>query len=143
MIQKLKSLLIVAVLACGIASFSAPIFASSASALTASSCTSGKLDPNNPNKCAALGSDCSSGGNCFAQTPLAHDLQTIVSALAAGVGVVVVGSIIVGGIQYIVAGDNSSGVAEAKKRITNSLVALAVFMVSYAFLQWLIPGGIF
>ena len=29
------------------------------------------------------------------------------------------------------------------KRITNSLIALFALLFTYAFLQWLIPGGVF
>jgi hypothetical protein len=72
-----------------------------------------------------------------------HVLNPIVNILSAGVGVVVVGVIIVGGIQYMMAGDNPQAVAAAKKRIINGLVALVAFMLMFGFLQWLIPGGVF
>jgi hypothetical protein len=60
-----------------------------------------------------------------------------------GVGVVVVGVIILGGIQYTMAGDNPQAVTAAKQRIINGLIALAAFLLMFAFLEWLIPGGIF
>jgi len=63
--------------------------------------------------------------------------------LAAGVGLVVVGSIIWGGIQYAVAGNNPNAVSAAKKRIMDSLIALLAFLFMFGFLQWIIPGGIF
>lgn len=80
---------------------------------------------------------------CVDQTPIVKDLQNIVNFLAALVGVIVIGSLIFGGIQYTIAGDNSNLTGAAKKRIINSLVALAAFIFTYAFLQWLIPGGVF
>jgi hypothetical protein len=70
-------------------------------------------------------------------------LDPLVAVLSAGVGIVVVGVIIVGGIQYMLAGDNATAVAAAKKRIINGLIALAVFMLMFVFLQWIIPGGVF
>jgi predicted small integral membrane protein len=76
-------------------------------------------------------------------TPIVKDLNDIIKFLSAGVGVIVTGAIIVGGIQYMTAGDNPSAVAEAKKRITNALIALVVFFFMFMFLQWLIPGGVF
>ena len=77
------------------------------------------------------------------QNPIIRDLQTIVNFLSAGVGVVVVGVIILGGIQYAAAGDKAEAVSAAKKRIINGLIALVAFLLTFAFLQWLIPGGVF
>lgn len=70
-------------------------------------------------------------------------MQQIVDFLSAAVGVVVVIMIIVGGIQYMTAGDSPQKVSDAKTRITNALIALAIFLFMAAFLQWLVPGGIF
>jgi hypothetical protein len=75
--------------------------------------------------------------------PIVDQLQTIVNFLSAGVGVVVVVMIVWGGIKYASAGDNPQAVADAKNHITNALLALLLFMLMFAFLQWLIPGGIF
>jgi hypothetical protein len=66
----------------------------------------------------------------------------VVNFLSAGVGLVVVGSIIVGGIQYAVAGNNANTVSAAKKRIQDTIIALIAFFFIYAFLNWLIPGGL-
>lgn len=80
---------------------------------------------------------------CLNQSPLVHDIQNIVNFLSAAVGVVVIAVIIVGGIQYSMAGDNANALGAAKRRITNGLIALFAFLFAWAFLQWLIPGGIF
>lgn len=80
---------------------------------------------------------------CVTQSPIVHDIQTIVDFLSAGVGIIVTGVIIVGGIQYTLAGGNPSAVTAARQRITNGLIALFAFLFIFAFLQWLIPGGIF
>lgn len=110
--------------------------------ITAADCASGqtttqKLKDENFTQtvCVPLGND--------KTNPIWKDLQNIVNALAAGVGVVVIGSIIVGGIQYTMAGDQAGKVEEAKKRIANAVFALVAFFLSWAFLQWLIPGGVF
>lgn len=81
--------------------------------------------------------------NCLTQSPVVHRIQQIVDFLSVGVGIVVVGVILVGGIQYIVAGDNPQALTAARQRITNGLIALFAFIFMSAFLQWLIPGGIF
>lgn len=80
---------------------------------------------------------------CIEGNKLVDMLQNIVNFLSAGVGVVVVIMIIIGGIQYITAGDNPSAVTAAKERIGNALLALVAFLFLFAFLQWLIPGGVF
>lgn len=74
---------------------------------------------------------------------IVEDLNTLINFLSAGVGIIVVIAIIVGGVQYAMAGDNPSAVSAAKERIINALIALAVFLFMAAFLQWLVPGGVF
>ncbi|MBX4188674.1 hypothetical protein KW792_01085 [Candidatus Saccharibacteria bacterium] len=80
---------------------------------------------------------------CINQSPVVKDIQNIVNFLSAAVGVVIIAMIIVGGIQYSLAGDNASALGAAKQRITNAMIALFAFLFAFAFLQWLIPGGIF
>lgn len=80
---------------------------------------------------------------CFDQSPIVHDLQVIVNFLSAAVGVVVIAMLILGGINYITAGGDANASKAGKERITNALIALAVYLFAFAFLQWLIPGGIF
>jgi len=67
----------------------------------------------------------------------------IINVLSAAVGVVIVTMIAVGGVQYSSAKDNPQAAAGAKNRILNAIIALFVFLFTYAFLQWLVPGGIF
>ncbi len=81
--------------------------------------------------------------SCVKHNVIIQDLNVIVNILGAVVGVVVTGVIILGGIQYSMAGDSPDAVGKAKKRITNGLIALAAFFLTYAFLQWIIPGGVF
>lgn len=80
---------------------------------------------------------------CLKENPIIKDLNIIVGFLSGLVGVVVVGTIIMGGIQYAAAGDKADAVSAAKKRIINGVIALVTFLFVFAFLQWLIPGGIF
>jgi len=80
---------------------------------------------------------------CLDQSPIVHDLQTIVDFMSALIGIVVIGVIIIGGIQYSMAGGSPDATGKAKQRIINGVLALIVFIFTFAFLQWLIPGGIF
>lgn len=58
------------------------------------------------------------------------------------VGIAVAISIVVGGIQYSSAGGDPGKVAKARQRITNSIIGLLAYLFMFAFLQWLVPGGI-
>ncbi len=150
MIRKLKTTLILISLVSGVAFLVAPALGGTVSALDPADCPYGTTTQtttysNGTKKtvtvCASA-SSCKNANGCLRQSDLVHKLQDIVNALAAGVGVVVTGTIIVGGVQYIVGGDNQAQVEASKKRITNGVIALVAFFLTYAFLQWLIPGGI-
>lgn len=78
---------------------------------------------------------------CFKSNPLIANLNNIISFVSVGIGLIVVIMVVVGGIQYVAAGNNPQAVSAAKKRITNAILALVAFMLLFAFLQWLIPGG--
>lgn len=80
---------------------------------------------------------------CLKDNPLIIWTRTAINFLAAGVGVIVTIMIIIGGIQYAAAGPNPQAVQAAKKKITNAIIALLAFFFLYAFMQYLIPGGIF
>lgn len=67
----------------------------------------------------------------------------ITNALSVLVGIVVVLMIVIGGIQYSTSGSNPQAVAAAKKRIGQALLALVVYFLLFAFLQWIVPGGVF
>lgn len=70
-------------------------------------------------------------------------LKTAVNLLSGLVGIVIVISIIVAGIQYMTAGDNASQVAAAKNRIAMAVLSFILFAFAFVLLQWLVPGGIF
>lgn len=74
---------------------------------------------------------------------IAKVIIPITQGLGALVGVVVVLSIVIAGVQYSAARDNPQMVASAKNRIVMALIALMIFMFSAALLNWLTPGGLF
>lgn len=82
---------------------------------------------------------------CLTETGLCNINQYIelfINILSGLVGVVVVMVIVIGGIQYGTAGDDPGKLQAAKQRITKALIALLVFIFLYAFLQYLVPGGV-
>ncbi len=69
-------------------------------------------------------------------------LVIVINVLSAIVGIVIVIMIIIGGIQYSSSGDNPQAISGAKNRIFNAVIALAIYIFSYSFLQWIVPGGV-
>ena len=70
-------------------------------------------------------------------------LVNVTNIMAGITGLIIVGSLIFAGIQYSMAGADSSKVQAAKHRISSALIALIFFIFGFALLQWLIPGGVF
>lgn len=69
-------------------------------------------------------------------------VDPLVNALTALVGVAVVVSIIIGGIQYSSSEGDPGKASAAKNRIKNAIIALVAFILLYSFLNFLIPGGL-
>lgn len=91
---------------------------------------------------------CSGDPDCVvdqtaANCGITRNLQMFVNILTGLVGVAIVGSIIVGGIQYSMSAGDAQAVGAAKKRISNALLALLIYSFTFAFLQWIVPGGVF
>jgi len=85
------------------------------------------------------------GGNCQSLSKcdlMSTYINPLIKFLAALVGVVVVVSVIIGGIQYSSSAGDPQAATAARKRITNAIIALVVFIFLYALLNFLIPGGL-
>lgn len=80
---------------------------------------------------------------CLQQNKFLQLIKKIINFFTIGVGVIVTIMIVIGGIQYSLSKGDSGAVASAKKRIVNALLALLAFIFLRAFLEWIIPGGIF
>ena len=97
-------------------------------------------------KCASVPDAAANGGNCsdINQCDLfAKYLNPFIRLMSALVGVIVVISIILGGIQYGSSAGDPQKATQAKARIRNSIIALLVFLFLYAILNFVIPGGLF
>lgn len=87
-------------------------------------------------------------GDCKNANPTKEDcgiiayLVTFINVLSGIVGVVIVIMITIGGIQYSTARDNPQAAAAAKGRITNAVMALVFYLFIFAFLQYIVPGGV-
>jgi hypothetical protein len=69
-------------------------------------------------------------------------VEPFIKFLTAVVSLAVVISVVTGGIQYSTSRDNPEAVKAARKRITNALVGLVCYFLLFAFLNFIIPGGL-
>lgn len=67
-------------------------------------------------------------------------LKKVLDIMTALIGVVATIGIAVAGVQYLTAKDNENQVAKAKRRIFELVLGLAVYVLIYAFLGWLLPN---
>lgn len=86
----------------------------------------------------AIDLGCKGHGN-----PVADLTFAIIRLLSIGVGLVVVGSIVVAGIQYTTSQDDPKATAAAEGRIKSAIIALLVYIFAYAILNYVIPAGFF
>lgn len=70
-------------------------------------------------------------------------VNPVINLLSALVGIVVVIAIIIGGIQFSTSAGDPQKAAAGKKHIANALFGLLAYLLLYAFLQFIVPGGQF
>jgi hypothetical protein len=88
---------------------------------------------------------CTTAKECLNQGKsgeIMNALSIILNVLSGFVGLAAVIMLIVAGIQYSASNGDAAGVKAAKTKIGNVLLGLVAYIFLYAFLQWLIPGGI-
>jgi hypothetical protein len=86
----------------------------------------------------AIDFGCTGKGN-----PISDLAFALIRLLADGVGIVVIGSIIVGGIQFSASRGDPQATSAAIGRIRSSVLALIIYIFAFAILNYLIPGGFF
>lgn len=80
---------------------------------------------------------------CLESNPIVRWLNVLINMVAGIVGVGAVLMMIWAGIQYTTARGNAQAVADAKQKIINVVIGIAAFIFMWAFLNWLVPGGVF
>lgn len=70
-------------------------------------------------------------------------LVTISNWLAAGVVIAVIGGIIYGAIMYATSAGDATKAKSATEIIRNAFIALVLYFLMWAFLQYIVPGGLF
>lgn len=82
-------------------------------------------------------SGCSDGSGIYEILALGLSIVTY------GVGAAAVIGVIISAYQYITARDNAAQVAKAKNRILQIVIGLAIWVLIWGILQFLLPGGLF
>lgn len=81
--------------------------------------------------------------DCLKRNPIVKDINVVIDFLGALAGIIVVIMVIMGGIQFSTSSGDPQAVAKARSRIANALLALVGFGLLWAFLNFVIPGGLF
>lgn len=68
-------------------------------------------------------------------------INPLIKFLSYAVGIIVVISIVIGGIQFSASGDNPQAAAAAKKRIVGALIAAVTYVFLIAILNFVLPGS--
>jgi hypothetical protein len=125
------------------------VYAADDTAAKDHTCKAGeKPDPANP--CVPSADDVKNTPDAAAKTCSGNDCSGLISKyinpfiklLSGLVGILVTMGFATGGVQIASAGGDPSKVVAGRKRITNAIIALLAYLFLFAFLQWLLPGGI-
>jgi hypothetical protein len=103
----------------------------------ATTCPAGTIELSSPLASGVKCVDASKPGG-----PIFAYLGMVIKFLSGAVGLVIVLMIVVGGVQYITSAGDPASVKAAKTRITNAITGLILFVLMFALLNFLIPGGI-
>lgn len=76
-------------------------------------------------------------------SPIEDMLYAFVRFISVGVGIAVVISMILAGIQYSSSEGNPEATQAAKGRIRISIGALLIYLFTFSLVQYLVPGGVF
>lgn len=75
--------------------------------------------------------------------PIEDVLYAIIRFLSLGVGIVIIGSIIIAGIQYSTSEGNPETTQASKNRIRSAFIGLVIYIFAFSLIQYLVPGGAF
>lgn len=75
--------------------------------------------------------------------PIIDAIFAIIRFITNGVGIVIIASVVYGGIQYTLSRGDPQATAQAINRLRTSVIALLFFIFAYAFLNYIIPNGFF
>lgn len=88
------------------------------------------------------GSNCIDKGTGFEDNVIIVWLSSIIKFLTVGVGLGATAGVVYGGITYLTAQGNSSKTQKGVAIIMNAIIAIGVYALSFALINYLIPGGV-
>lgn len=99
----------------------------------------GANDPSNKQEAVvvAVNVGCTGKGN-----PIADMSFAFIRFLSAGAGLLIIASVIWGGLQYTMSRGDPQATAKAVERLRSSVIALLIFLFAGVILNYLIPAGI-
>lgn len=77
-----------------------------------------------------------------ADTDISGLLNIVLVILTTGVGIAATVAFVVAGVLYMSAAGSAEQVKKAKNMIFNTVIGLLAYLLMWAFLSWLIPGGV-
>ena len=80
---------------------------------------------------------------CSGDDAIMDLIMSIFNWLSVGVATVVIVFIVLGAIQYMTASGNQDKAKKAIQTIINAVIALFLYFAMWAFLNYLVPGGLF
>lgn len=83
----------------------------------------------------SIGVDCGNNSN-----PIYAYLQGIIVFMGGLIGLFVVISLVVAGIQYASSGGEPANIAKAKERIFNAVIGLLLYIMLAAIIRYIVPG---
>jgi hypothetical protein len=108
-------------------------------------------DQFNTGAVSAHGDSCGGGDNAVhtsinfgcrgAGNPIADATFAIIRVLSDGVGLVIIASLVYGGIQYSASRGDPQATAMAVARLRSNVLAIIIFIFGYAMLNFIIPAG--
>lgn len=78
---------------------------------------------------------------CPSTSPITDLIFSLIRFLSLGVGLVIVASMVIAGLQYMSSRGEPQGTEHAIARIRSNVIALIMFIFAYAILNYIIPPG--
>ena len=70
-------------------------------------------------------------------------LILVINILSAGIAIAAIGGVVYGSIMYTTSGGSVEQTKKARAIIANTVVGIVLYLAMWAFLNYLVPGGIF
>ncbi|HSX02839.1 MAG TPA: hypothetical protein VLI05_06040 [Candidatus Saccharimonadia bacterium] len=69
-------------------------------------------------------------------------LKTVLQFLSGGIGLVILLMMVIAGAQYITSAGDPGLIKAAKTRLINAITALLLFLLAFAIINFIVPGGV-